>query len=42
MSRAYFNASSDSFAVEGMGTSGAEGIAPDAAPQEPDPDWQPL
>jgi hypothetical protein len=42
MYRAHFNASPDSFAVEGMGASGAEGTTPDAAPQDPDPDWQPL
>lgn len=29
-------------AVEGMGASGANGIASDADQQEPDPDWQPI
>jgi hypothetical protein len=29
-------------AVEGMGASGAKGVAPDAGQQEPDPDWQPM
>ena len=29
-------------AVEGIGASGAEGIAPDAGHEEPDPDWQPI
>ncbi|HEY0198455.1 MAG TPA: hypothetical protein VGC19_07955 [Rhodanobacter sp.] len=31
----------DSFAVEEMAP-GAKGIAPDAGPDEPDPDWQPV
>jgi hypothetical protein len=30
-----------SIAVEGIGASGANGIAPDAG-HEPDPDWQPI
>ncbi len=30
------------FAVEGMVSSGAKGIAPDAGQQEPDADWQPI
>ncbi len=30
------------FAVEGAGTSGAKGIAPDVGPQETDPEWQPV
>ena len=29
-------------AVEGMGASGAKGIAPGAGQAEPDPDWQPI
>jgi hypothetical protein len=29
-------------AVEGIGASGAKGIAPDAGHEEPDPDWHPI
>jgi hypothetical protein len=29
-------------AVEGIGASGAKGVAPDAGQAEPDPDWQPI
>lgn len=29
-------------AVEGMGASGAKGVAPDAGQAQPDPDWQPI
>lgn len=32
----------DTFAVEGMQASGANGIAPDAGQDETDPDWQPV
>ncbi len=31
-----------SIAVEGMGAPGANGIAPGAGHEEPDPDWQPI
>ena len=43
MSRPIHDPSSfNPFAVEGVRTSGAKGIAPGVRQQEPDPDWQPL
>lgn len=30
------------FAVEGTGTFGANGVAPDVGQDETDPDWQPM
>lgn len=32
----------DPVAVEGIGASGVKGVAPDAEPEETDPDWQPI
>ena len=43
MPKLFFHSSRfNPFAVEGMGTPGAKGVAPGAGQDETDPDWQPM